>query len=126
MLAFPSSNFYIYNINLGLYLRPLRTMPHIDQPQRLNLTTTSLQNVIISNATDVIYYEVVTPKWEPSVTRVSKMDPKTQELEIIAEMQNTVLDKATKKIASPATVRLRGQQFRPTGDFWLKDGVAGT
>lgn len=101
-------------------------MPHIDQPQRLNLTTTSLQNVIISNATDVIYYEVVTPKWEPSVTRVSKMDPKTQELEIIAEMQNIVLDKATKKIASPATVRLRGQQFRPTGDFWLKDGVAGT
>lgn len=93
------------------------------EPQRLNLTTTSLQNVVISNSTDVIYYEVVTPKWDSSVTRVSKMDPKSHELEVVAELQNEVSEKTS---ARPTAVRLRGQQFRPTGDFWTKDGVAGT
>ena len=93
------------------------------EPQRLTMTTTNLQNVIISNDTDVIYYEVVTPKWAPAVTRVSKMDPKSHELEVIAELQNEV----SGDDAGPSTaVRLRGQQFRPTKEFWTKDGVAGT
>ena len=94
-------------------------------PERLHLTTTSLQNVIISNANDVIYYEVVTPNWDASLTRVSKMDPKTNELEVIAELQNEISEKSAAKITSTA-VRLRGQQFRPTQDFWTKDGVAGS
>ncbi|THH04472.1 hypothetical protein EW145_g5497 [Phellinidium pouzarii] len=91
--------------------------------QRLSLTTTSLQNVVISNASDVIYYEIVTPKWAPAVTRVSKMDPKSRELEIVAELQNEVSEKT---VARPTAVRLRGQQFRPAGEFWTKDGVTGT
>lgn len=90
--------------------------------QRLSLTTTSLQNVIISNDTDVIYYEIVTPKWEPTVTRVSKMDPKTSELEVVAELQNEVEGSGE---ARPMAVRLRGQQFRPAGEFWTSDGKAG-
>ena len=95
-------------------------------PERLHLTTTSLQNVIISSANDNIYYEVSTPKWDASVTRVSKMDPKSNELEIIAELQNDVSsEKSTSKLTSTA-VRLRGQQFRPTREFWTKAGVAGS
>lgn len=95
------------------------------ESQRLSLTTTNLQNVIISNDTDLIYYEVVTPKWAPAVTRVSKMDPKSHELEVVAELQNEVSE--SNSGAGPSTaVRLRGQQFRPTGEFWTKDGVAGT
>ncbi|KAI5118325.1 hypothetical protein M0805_006608 [Coniferiporia weirii] len=90
--------------------------------QRLSLTTTSLHNVVISNASDVIYYEVVTPKWAPAVTRVSKMDPKSHELEVVAELQNEVSENTA---ARPMAVRLRGQQFRPAGEFWTKDGVAG-
>ena len=90
-------------------------------PERLQLTTTSLQNVVISNATDAIYYEVVTPRWDASVTRVSRIDPKNQELEVVAEPQN---DLSEKSAARPTAVRLRGQQFRPTQDFWLKDGMA--
>ena len=102
------------------------------------MTTPSLQNTVISNATDVIYYEIVTPKWEPSKTRVSKMDHKTRELEVVAELENDVEEfeggrfkgkmKAigSKGDARHRTVRLRGQQFRPTGEFWLNDGVART
>ncbi|KAL5512009.1 hypothetical protein ACEPAH_5228 [Sanghuangporus vaninii] len=96
----------------------------MNKPERLHLTTTSLQNVIISNSSDKIYYEVVTPKWDASVTRVSKMDPKSNELEIIAELQNEVSEKSTARPTSTA-VRLRGQQFRPTREFWTKDGIAG-
>ena len=72
---------------------------------------------MISNASDGIYYEVVTPAWEPTVTRISKMNPSTRELEVVAEMQNEVEGTG----ARPRTVRLRGEQFRPTGDFWVKD-----
>jgi hypothetical protein len=97
-------------------------MSSASQPQKLSLTTTSLSNVIISNSTDVIYYEVVTPAWEPTVTRVSKMDPRTRELEVVAEMQNEVEGEngATAAKPKPKTVRLRGEQFRPTGEFWVK------
>jgi len=84
------------------------------QTQRLSLTTTSLQNVVISNQSDSIYYEIVTPKWEPGTTRISKMDPRTHELETIAELQNDE-DKIT-------AVRLRGEQYRPTKDF-LKEAT---
>ena len=72
---------------------------------------------------DVIYYEVVTPRWAPAVTRVSKMDPKSHELEVVAELQNDVSEN---NVGHSTAVRLRGQQFRPTGEFWTKDGVAGT
>jgi len=92
--------------------------------QRLSLTTTSLQNVIISNATDRIYYEVVTPHWEPTVTRVSKKDPKSHELEVVAELQNE--GGSGTSTLKPTAVRLRGQQFRPETDFWTKDGKAGS
>ncbi|EJD06219.1 uncharacterized protein FOMMEDRAFT_18374 [Fomitiporia mediterranea MF3/22] len=51
------------------------------------------------------------------------MDPRSQELEVVAELQNDV---GSSSHPHPTTVRLRGQQFRPTRDFWLKDGVAGS
>jgi len=56
------------------------------------------------------------------MTRVSKMDPKSQELEVVAELQNEVEKNGAS--SSPSAVRLRGQQFRPAGEFWTKDGSA--
>jgi hypothetical protein len=125
------------------------------EPQRLTFTTASLQNTVLSTASDAIYYEIVTPKWEPTTTRVSKMDPRTHDLEVVAELQNDVsgggggggmtgdgavadddekedLRRKIKRLGKGAgkndakhrTVRLRGQQFRPTGEFWTNDGVA--
>ena len=82
--------------------------------QKLGLTTTSLHNVIISNDSDVIYFEVVTPKWDPSITRISRLDHTSRELEIVAEFQNVD--------GKPVAVRLRGEQFRPADDFLRQEG----
>ena len=56
--------------------------------QKLVLTTTSLRNVVLANASDVLYYEVVTPVWERHRTRVSRLDIKTRGFNIVAEMLN--------------------------------------
>ncbi len=55
---------------------------------KLVFTTTSLRNVVLANASDVLYYEVVTPAWERHRTRVTRLDVKTQEFAIVAEMLN--------------------------------------
>ena len=57
--------------------------------------------------------------------------------ELVAELENDVDDESgsrrlkgkmraigSKGDARHRTVRLRGQQFRPTGEFWTNDGVA--
>ncbi|KAI0373197.1 hypothetical protein BV20DRAFT_962997 [Pilatotrama ljubarskyi] len=55
---------------------------------RLVLTTTSLRNVVLANATDVLYYEVVTPRWERHLTRVSRLDPNTRCFDPVVELLN--------------------------------------
>ncbi|KAH8114209.1 hypothetical protein DFH11DRAFT_1509353 [Phellopilus nigrolimitatus] len=55
------------------------------------------------------------------------MDPRSRELEVVAELQNDVSERTKSAgIVRPTAVRLRGQQFRPAGEFWTRDGVAGT
>lgn len=56
------------------------------QRQKLNFTTTSLRNVVISNTSDVIFYEVVTPKWEPHLTKISRLEPNSREFNLIGEL----------------------------------------
>lgn len=55
---------------------------------KLVLTTTSLRNVVLANASDVLYYEVVTPAWERHCTRVTRLDVRTQEFTLVAEVLN--------------------------------------
>ncbi|TDL20228.1 hypothetical protein BD410DRAFT_791341 [Rickenella mellea] len=81
--------------------------------QRLSFTTSSIHNVVISNSSDVIYYEIVTPKWEPSLTRVRKMDHVSKQLEVVAEIKN--------EQEKPISLRLRGEQFRSTDEFLHQD-----
>lgn len=61
---------------------------HQGQPHRqvLHFTTTSLRNVVISNASDVIFYEVITPKWEPHLTKISRLDPNSRDFNLIGEL----------------------------------------
>ncbi|KAI8999116.1 hypothetical protein BD414DRAFT_477023 [Trametes punicea] len=59
-----------------------------EKTHKLVLTTTSLRNVVIANATDVLYYEVVTPRWERHLTRVSRLDPNTRCFDPVAELVN--------------------------------------
>ena len=56
--------------------------------QKLSLTTTSVRNFVISNASDVIYYEIRTPEWLSAMTTIRRMDPTTRELFVIAEIAN--------------------------------------
>ncbi|PIL30695.1 hypothetical protein GSI_07399 [Ganoderma sinense ZZ0214-1] len=58
------------------------------ETHKLVFTTTSLRNAVLANASDVLYYEVVTPAWERHRTRVTRLDVKTQEFALVAEMLN--------------------------------------
>ena len=82
---------------------------HSPTSQILSLTTTSINNVVISNPSDIIYYEVVTPKWTPNATRISRMDPNSREMDVVAEV---VAEEHKRPV-----VRLRGEQFHPAEDF---------
>lgn len=85
--------------------------------QKLVLTTTSLHNVVIANSSDVIYYEVVTPKWERHLTKISRLDPNTRQFDLIGELQN--------EDDRPVAMRLYGGAFRSTWDFLRKENLRG-
>ena len=88
---------------------------------------------MIANASDVLYYEVVTPRWEPHLTRISRLDPDTRFFDLIGELHNE-LDphagpdreglQAYSKV--PRTMRLYGGPPRPTEEFLrIEEGAAG-
>jgi len=53
------------------------------------LTTNSLRNTTISNASDTIYYEVRTEPWVPLHTKIKRLDPETRQYEVKAEIQRS-------------------------------------
>lgn len=87
--------------------------------QRLVLTTTSLHNVVISNDSDVIYYEVVTPKWDRHLTTISRLNPNTREFDVVGELQN--------ENDKPVGVRINayGDDIKPADDFLKADASQG-
>lgn len=78
--------------------------------QRIVLTTTSLRNVILANSSDLIYYEIITPRWARGTTTISRLDPNTRQYDIIGEMKNDDSGNA-------AEVRLYGGASRPVQEF---------
>ncbi|KAK7688899.1 hypothetical protein QCA50_007590 [Cerrena zonata] len=86
--------------------------------QKLILTTTSLHNVVIANRSDVIYYEIVTPKWEKDLTRISRLDPNSKQYDLICEFLN--------EHDKPVSVRLYGGVTTRAEEFLVKDESAGT
>lgn len=86
----------------------------IEKWHRLVLTTTSLRNVVLANSTDVIYYEVITPRWARGSTTVSRLDPNTHQFDIIGEMKNNEHGKA-------AQVRLYGGALKSVREFLQGD-----
>ncbi|KAI0046917.1 hypothetical protein FA95DRAFT_1582851 [Auriscalpium vulgare] len=77
--------------------------------QQLTLTTTNMRNLVIANKSDVIYYEIVTPRWEKDVTRISRKDPNTRAFNVVGELRN--------EFERPVAVRMYGGEFRPVEDF---------
>ncbi|KAI0333148.1 hypothetical protein GY45DRAFT_352337 [Cubamyces sp. BRFM 1775] len=74
--------------NSVYYIRPKADRPSSGKAHKLVLTTTSLRNVVLANASDVLYYEVVTPRWERHLTRVSRLDVNTRCFDPVAELLN--------------------------------------
>ncbi|KAI0078963.1 hypothetical protein K474DRAFT_1659652 [Panus rudis PR-1116 ss-1] len=81
--------------------------------QKLVFTTTSTRNVVISNSSDVIFYEIVTPRWEKHLTKISRLDPNTKLFDQIAEFQN--------EKGKPVALRMYGGPLVQTKDFLRVD-----
>lgn len=59
----------------------------VDPPHRMELATNSLRNTTISVDDDTIYYEIVTRFWHPHLTKIRKLNPETQEIVTVAELE---------------------------------------
>ncbi|CDO71871.1 hypothetical protein BN946_scf184940.g18 [Trametes cinnabarina] len=84
----PNGSSSVYYIPPKKPDRPLALSVPADKTHKLVLTTTSLRNVVLANSTDVLYYEIVTPRWERHLTRVTRLDPNTRCFEPVAELLN--------------------------------------
>ncbi|EPQ50597.1 hypothetical protein GLOTRDRAFT_133711 [Gloeophyllum trabeum ATCC 11539] len=80
--------------------------------EKLSFTTTSLQNVIISNESDSIYYDVKTWEEDPGLTKVQKLNAKTQLYDLVAELENAN--------GRPVAVRFQGGNETVRVEEWLK------
>ncbi|KAG2359717.1 hypothetical protein BDR07DRAFT_1487883 [Suillus spraguei] len=56
--------------------------------QKLTFTTASVQNLVISNPTDTLYYEVLTPEWESHQTTVRRLDRLAQRYDTVGSIRN--------------------------------------
>ncbi|KAF8549797.1 hypothetical protein OG21DRAFT_1420717 [Imleria badia] len=79
--------------------------------QKLVFTTACMLNTTVSNATDVVYYDIQTPEWEPHLTTVRRLDPRTG----MYEPTGSVRNEADKPIA----VSMYGAGLEPA-EQWLK------
>lgn len=87
-------------------------------PIKLVLTTNSLRNTTISDASDSIYYEIRTEPWIPLHTKVKRLDPETRQYEVKAEILRTG---AVPEVRIPE----RSKEWARAGDFLRIDEVSG-
>lgn len=55
--------------------------------QKLHFTSNSIRNTTLANHDDSLYYEVVTRFWHPKLTKINILDPETQALRLVAEIE---------------------------------------
>jgi hypothetical protein len=79
--------------------------------QRLTFTTANVQNLVISNATDALYYEVLTPEWESHLTTVRRLDNRTQGQDAVGSIRN--------QSGKPVAVSMYGGEFM-NEELWLR------
>ena len=107
MLATSSSVYHIRSPSA-----PISAKTH-----KLVLTTTSLRNVVLANSSDVLYYEVVTPGWARSTTRVARRNPTLRVFDTVGEVRRD-------DEGQPIAVSVRGSEYVPVHEF-LNEGEAG-
>ncbi|KAG9318052.1 hypothetical protein JVU11DRAFT_116 [Chiua virens] len=79
--------------------------------QRLTFTTTCLLNTTVSNASDAIYYDIQTPKWEPHLTTVRRLDSRTGMYDLTGSIRN--------EMNKPVAVSMYGGDFE-SEEQWIK------
>jgi len=73
------------------------SMPHYmkasaagdDKIQTMEFTANSVRNTTLATNDDFHYYEIVTRFWHPKVTKINILDPDTQALRTVAEIEKT-------------------------------------
>ena len=79
--------------------------------QKLTFTTADMLNTTVSNATDVFYFDILTPEWDANVTTVRRLDPRTGMFEHTGSIRNEK-DK-------PVEVSLYNGAYEPV-EQWIK------
>ncbi|KAG1865386.1 hypothetical protein F4604DRAFT_1781336 [Suillus subluteus] len=79
--------------------------------QRLTFTTASIQNLVISNPTDALYYEVLTPEWESHQTKVRRLDTRTDRYDTVGNIRN--------QSGKPVAVSMYNGEFI-NEELWLR------
>ncbi|KAG1736934.1 uncharacterized protein EDB91DRAFT_497621 [Suillus paluster] len=79
--------------------------------QRLTFTTASMQNLVISNPTDALYYEVLTPDWESHLTTVRRLDTRAERYDTIGSIRN--------QSRKPVAVSMYSGEFM-NEELWLR------
>jgi hypothetical protein len=79
--------------------------------QKLTFTTASVQNLVISNPTDALFYEVLTPEWESHQTTVRRLDTHAQRYDTVGSIRN--------QSGKPVAVSMYNGEFINEG-LWLR------
>ncbi|KAJ7504806.1 hypothetical protein B0H11DRAFT_2221008 [Mycena galericulata] len=58
------------------------------RPMIMEFATNSVRNTTVATANDDPYYEVVTRFWHPHVTKINKLDPFSQEMRTVCEIDS--------------------------------------
>lgn len=64
-----------------------------EETKTLTLTANSVRNTTMSTGDDFHYYEIVTRFWHPKVTKINILDPDTQTLHTVAEVEKVGMTK---------------------------------
>lgn len=92
--------------------------PKPTPPIKLVLTTNSLRNTTISDASDSIYYEIRTEPWIPLHTKVKRLDPETREYEVKAEILRSGAQPEVR-------ISARSKEWARASEFLRLDEVSG-
>lgn len=91
------------------HFKPTSLMPTMTQ--KLTFTTASVQNLVISNPTDALFYEVLTPEWESHQTTVRRLDTHAQRYDTVGSIRN--------QSGRPVAVSMYNGEFINEG-LWLR------
>ncbi|KZV90816.1 hypothetical protein EXIGLDRAFT_694277 [Exidia glandulosa HHB12029] len=98
-----------------------RGAPAPPKPLVLELTTTSVRNVVFSTPGDSIYYEIASWKWTPNKTLIKKLDFASGELKVICEIERKKGQEPRMRWISDTASEEEQEPFTPASEFVSTD-----